>query len=386
MRIYRVVMLSKWLKLFFFSTILLLSPSLKASSFQPALKSNVQSFPRILGVDRSFAYEWWYLTAHLFQNQKKVGGLQVTLFRLSPIRKALPEDKELLLPSDASYLVTHTAFTDLNKNTFFTSEFQLKERLALTTLSEKDLDIKIPGLSISYEDKNLTIQNTFLKAKQETHITLQLNTKKGPIFHGKKGYSKKGPCNTCASHYVSFTDLQGKANLHTVTSKNKEVFEVSAWFDHEQGTNTLSEEQVGWDWFGVKLNNGYELMLFQLRDQDQKTHFKSGTLIFPDGRSKKLEPHHFKLRPSKPWTSSDTEASYPQKWRIQLNQLAAKGLPSSLLIQSEKGDQEVTSRFRGFPTYWEGTCTVFAGENNQEAIGHSYLEMTGYDEARQPRF
>ena len=39
----------------------------------------------------------------------------------------------------------------------------------------------------------------------------------------------------------------------------------SAWFDHEFGSNVLSAQQTGWDWFSLQLDDGRELMIFQLR-------------------------------------------------------------------------------------------------------------------------
>ena len=41
-----------------------------------------------------------------------------------------------------------------------------------------------------------------------------------------------------------------------------------AWFDHEWGTSQLGAGVVGWDWFGLRLADGRDLMLYRLRRAD----------------------------------------------------------------------------------------------------------------------
>ena len=54
--------------------------------------------------------------------------------------------------------------------------------------------------------------------------------------------------------------------------------------DHEWSTSALGEEQAGWDWFSIQLDDDTELMLFQLRRADGSVDgFSSGTLIAADG-------------------------------------------------------------------------------------------------------
>ena len=38
--------------------------------------------------------------------------------------------------------------------------------------------------------------------------------------------------------------------------------------DHEFGTSFLEPEQIGWDWFSLQLDDGRDLMIFQLRRAD----------------------------------------------------------------------------------------------------------------------
>ena len=36
----------------------------------------------------------------------------------------------------------------------------------------------------------------------------------------------------------------------------------TSWFDHEFGSNQLTSNQVGWDWFSLHLSDGHDLMIY----------------------------------------------------------------------------------------------------------------------------
>ena len=70
----------------------------------------------------------------------------------------------------------------------------------------------------------------------------------------------------------------------------------TAWMDHEWFTHQLDPDQRGWDWFSIQLENGTELMLFQLRRTDGSIDpFSSGTYIARDGRAVHLKRSDFTL-------------------------------------------------------------------------------------------
>ena len=41
-----------------------------------------------------------------------------------------------------------------------------------------------------------------------------------------------------------------------------------AWLDREWGSSLLDEEQAGWDWFALHLDDGTDLMVYSLRRKD----------------------------------------------------------------------------------------------------------------------
>jgi predicted secreted hydrolase len=86
-----------------------------------------------------------------------------------------------------------------------------------------------------------------------------------------------------ASYYVSFSRLAvtGEINGQAVTG--------AAWMDHEWFTHQLESSQTGWDWFSVQLDNGGDLMRFQLRRRDGGIDpDSSGAYIDKQGRARHL--------------------------------------------------------------------------------------------------
>ena len=69
---------------------------------------------------------------------------------------------------------------------------------------------------------------------------------------------------------------------------------------------------VGWDWFSLQLDDGWEVMLYLLRHQDGSVDpASSGTLIDPQGHARHLNLADFTVKPTGAWTSPHSQAKYP---------------------------------------------------------------------------
>jgi predicted secreted hydrolase len=136
--------------------------------------------------------------------------------------------------------------------------------------------------------------------------------------------------------------------------------------DHEWFTHQLEASQVGWDWFSIQLDDGRELMLFQLRTKSGGIDpYSSGTYVDTRGAAHHLTAQEFSLQPVRYWVSEKTKARYPVTWRIQVPSLAL-----TLQCDAMLDSQELT----GGNNYWEGAVKYFGS-----SAGLGYLEMTGYD-------
>jgi predicted secreted hydrolase len=147
-----------------------------------------------------------------------------------------------------------------------------------------------------------------------------------------------------------------------------------SWMDHEFGTSFLEPGQVGWDWFAIQLEDGADLMLFQMRRADGRADpNSSGTLVDGTGRTWRLGAGDFALRPGRAWTSPASGASYPVGWT-----LSVPGQGLALEVRAAVDAQELRTERSTGVTYWEGAVEVRGTRDGRPARGRGYLEMTGY--------
>jgi len=197
----------------------------------------------------------------------------------------------------------------------------------------------------------------------DVRFTLHLAPLTAPVINGENGVSQKAAGEGKASYYVSLPRLavEGTFNGAAVTGL--------AWMDHEWFTHQLDPDQRGWDWFSVQLDDGTELMLFQIRRMDGSVDpYSAGTFIARDGRATHLRRTDFTLHPEALWTSPKTGARYPVSWSIQV-----PSLHIGLRCDAAFAGQELAGEGKDSPDYWEG-AVVYSGTSG----GSGYLEMTGY--------
>ena len=145
----------------------------------------------------------------------------------------------------------------------------------------------------------------------------------------------------------------------------------NSWLDREWSSSALDEDQTGWDWFALQLQDGRDLMFYQLRDTQGRPHpFSRGKLVLPDGSAQVLLPDDVTLSPLRYWAADDG-ARYPVAWRMQV---AEQGL--DLEVRALLDDQLMNHSIR----YWEGAVAVSGSHR-----GTGYLELSGYDQAAPDR-
>jgi predicted secreted hydrolase len=206
-------------------------------------------------------------------------------------------------------------------------------------------------------------------AQANVRLDLTLTDEMGVVLHGENGYSRKGESATNASYYYSQPRLRAEGILQIAGTEHS--VGGLAWKDHEFSTSVLDENQIGWDWFSLQLEDGAALMLFQLRERDGATSAaSSGTFITPDGTPQGIANSNFEISVLHEWRSPHTQGVYPSAWRIRLD-----SPDCSLDVYPWMADQEIH-----FPavTYWEGAVRFEGTCNGSPARGNGYVELTGY--------
>jgi len=208
--------------------------------------------------------------------------------------------------------------------------------------------------------------------EEDCEINLTLAPLKSEVIHGIDGISQKGPSTGNASHYYSLCRLDTSGQI-VVGGESFEVTGLS-WMDHEFGTSFLDDEQIGWDWFSIQLEDGRDLMLFEIRRKDGSVDPRSsGTLIESDGAPIHLGHEEFSLLPLQKWQSSASGATYPIGWAVEVPRF---GLHLDVTAAVE--DQELRTPESTGVTYWEGSVTTEGRFGDKKVRGRGYLEMTGY--------
>ena len=335
-------------------------------SYRQALPGYTYHFPRDFYAHEEVRIEWWYYTGNLEDADGRRFGYQLTFFRVG-----LENDTEKINASQ--WQVGQIYFSHLTVSDLADKKFHFFERINRKGLGLAGADVD--RLHVWNEDWILTGngQSHHLSAKEAgVGLDLQLTPLKKLVIHGKDGVSQKGDQPGNASHYISYTRMQ---TLGTVFLKGKK-YEVTgtSWMDHEFSSNQLNTEQVGWDWFSVKLDNGTEIMLYLIRLKDGSVEpYSSGTLVRADGSQKHLARRDFSIEPVGEWTSPHTDAAYPAGWVIDL-----PGQKTRLKISPDLPDQELHHLRSIGSSYWEGSVSVQGTQEGQPVSGKGYAELVGY--------
>lgn len=325
------------------------------------------SFPRDLGAHPEYRTEWWYFTGNLTDETGNVYGYQLTFFRHG-LRLA-PGDARNPWSVRDLYLA-HFTVTDVTKKRFVLDERVSRTGPHLAGARADSLDVWL--LNWSARSGGTTITLNARTDRQE--VALTLTPRKPLVLQGDHGLSRKGPNRGQASYYVSYTDLATEGFVRTADSGKPIRVRGVSWFDHEFGSNQLTAEQAGWDWFSLHLSDGRDLMLYFLRRSDGTVErASSGTIVSPNGTSRHLPLSAIHADVLDHWKSPNSKAVYPGRWRIRV--------PSEqidLTVTPLLPDQELVTSASTAVTYWEGAVAGKGTSAGRPVTAEGYVELTGY--------
>jgi predicted secreted hydrolase len=326
-------------------------------------------FPRDHGPHRGFKTEWWYATGNLVDEQGHEYGFQLTFFRQGIHPGEKPVNGSRFRVNELPF--AHFAFTEVSGKSFrsfqrssrgafgeagFATPFQNHGRMAW--MEGWMLEQIGPG--------TFHLLASDASQGEGRGVDLNLTEDRPPLIHGKDGMSPKSSKPGHASHYYSLARLQASGSV-MVNGVSHHV-KGTVWFDHEWSTNQLEPDEVGWDWSGLHLSNGDDLMVFRIRDKTGLPSFRSGTLRSADGTVRALED--VEMTPESTWKSPHTGGVYPVAWNLKI---PSSGL--SLVVKAKLVDQELL--LAPF-AYWEGAVRGEGVSSGKSVTAEGYFEMTGY--------
>jgi predicted secreted hydrolase len=341
---------------------------LAGAQAQGVQRGRVLVFPRDHGAHPDTRTEWWYATGWLGQGEQPTHGFQVTFFRS---RTGLAEGNTSRFAA-RQLLFAHAAVTVLG-TAGQAGQHLHDQRITrwsgdpAAALGAAQLDggaVTLQGWSMRDTGKAWDAQ----VQGRDFALNLQLARTQPLLLQGDAGYSRKGPEEGQASHYVSEPQLATGGSL-TVQGRQVPTGAGRAWMDHEWSNDYLHPQAVGWDWIGINLFDGSALTAFVLRRADGSALWAGGSGRRAGQPAQPFGPEAVRFSPGRRWRSPSSAANYPVEWAIETpaGRYALRALMDA---------QELDGRGSTGTVYWEGLSELLDAQGRRVGLG--YLEMTGY--------
>jgi len=324
-------------------------------------------FPKDHGSHPEFRTEWWYFTGNLMDPSKKSFGYQLTFFRQGVLYQANDPSHPWAI---RDVYLAHFTLTDVASGQFWYADRASRKGPGFAGAAEGSMDVWLLNWRAKMEGNKIKLE----ARHQNMELSLVLTPRKPLVFHGQNGLSQKGPMEGQASYYFSYTDLEAKGVIKTPGSQASIRVDGISWFDHEFGSNQLTPNQVGWDWFSLHLSDGQDLMIYFLRRKDGSVEpSSSGTLVKRSGEGFHLKLADINVEVLGYWKSPKSEGRYPSRWRIKVPSAGIE-----MEIGSLVPSQELLTEGSTGVIYWEGAVAGKGTSAGRPITSEGYVELTGY--------
>ncbi len=350
--------------------------------------------------------EWWYVNSHLTTEDGGRFSIFASFFRL-----VVGEDEQNGNPLYA-YSVTWGTI-DVNNQAYLTTslvdrcapQVGLKAIESGTSQSDPLLqrairevfakdDVPLPdrllknNVFVSSQRLELDFDgNQFVKLNDGCYklklvredckvgCELFLKPEKPAIPHGDNGVVQ-GPSGEGMFYYF----IPRCAVTGTITLDNRclNIKEGRGWYDHEFGKPNSQPtfdgiaQNIAWNWISVQLENGYDVSVYDLFDNNKDGQRCGHWAIVIDPEGNWQNYSEFTFQPLKTWTSSRTFTVYPIQWQLEI---PAANL--SLSVNAEFPAQEFITIISK-PAFWEGRVTVSGDLNSKAIAGLGFVERSNF--------
>jgi predicted secreted hydrolase len=351
------------------------------AGFRPADPAHRWEFPRDHHAHPGYRNEWWYFTGALEDaaDPARRFGYQLTFFRIGLAPEA-PRLDSAWAASDG--VMAHLAITDAAAGTHVFSEVVWRAVPLLGGFPPEGDRLVAWARAPAGTGGRWTLAlegGTFrLSARDDARgvaLDLAARPAKPVALQGPNGLSRKSADEGHASLYASIPRLATEGTL-TVGGRTRSV-RGESWMDREMGSSQLAPDQVGWDWWSLRLADGRDLMLYVLRRAGGEPSWRTATLVGRDGRVRLLAPEAWSVRAIGTWTSPASGAVYPSGWEIAVPGEGVRVTATPWV----SGAENVSGLVAGL-SYWEGPVGLTGPRGERE--GEGYVELTGYTGSRLP--
>ena len=284
--------------------------------------------------------EWWYYNGHLRTESGKQYSFHYTVFLINGLM---------------SHTVVHASFNDYQTGRHYTDQHRFGGNPSTGLVNRFDFVLGDWLMKGQNGIDQLKVSNP------EFNFDLNLANTLPPVFHGNKGIISMSLAGD--SYYYSRTRM---AITGSVKTGNKtEAVKGTAWFDHQWGD--FSTGHLAYDWFSLQLDDGADIMIYNLRDTANKPTVSTVSYT-QNGITEILPNTDFTLTPGATWLSDKTGIAYPIEWTITIPKKHI-AVTTRCIIDNSEFDAKLTT----YNIYWEGAVKVKGSHT-----GLGFMELNGY--------
>ncbi|HSS65511.1 MAG TPA: lipocalin-like domain-containing protein [Gammaproteobacteria bacterium] len=343
------------------------------------------AFPEDHGPHPDHRIESWYFSGRLAAEENRQFGFHLGFFRLGVQSDAANAGRNV----NSAWTLDEIYRAELGILDLETGRFQSYEHLsraALGMAGSQTRPVRVwvydwvaEALSSSNSQPAFRLRATW---GEEVSLELELKVAKPALVPGGQPLFGSGSARNSIRGY-SLTRMVASGRLEL----GERAHEVKghAWLDRlwrgasfdqvmaslasGERTGFLTAGQIAINRFALLLENGWELLLFQMHRRDGGgVPIASGTLVYGDGSSRNLSGDELTFSEKGYWSSADG-VRYPSAWRI-----IVPGDGIDLEVSASSPDQEVRETVR----YWAGAVDVSGEAIGRPVTGHGHAALAGY--------
>ncbi len=257
--------------------------------------------------------------------------------------------------------LVHLSFADHEKGLHLASE---RPDFPLLETSSGEFDLTIGDWHMKGDGQNY--QLSF--AIGEYAVNLKADSRKAAVLHDDTGFVDLGIAGK--TYYYSRTDLDTTGSV----SVSGDALPVTGttWFDHQWGNFSIAP--IGWDWLSLNLEDGSDIMISVVWEQEDKRHIATyGTFVPRNSGPVHLPAPDIFLEPIDTWSSPNTGGIYPVSWKLRVDSLDLTLDLEAVIESSEFHISEFIPVI-----YWEGAVAASGAREGSPVSGKGFVEMVGY--------
>ncbi len=185
---------------------------------------------------------------------------------------------------------------------------------------------------------------------------------RAPMFHGDNGIISLDIAGD--SYYYTRARMAISGTI--IIGETIEKVTGISWFDHQWGDFSIGI--LSKNWLGLQLNDGTDVMIYQLRDKYNRSIRYAGS-ISQNGIAETLLETDFTLVPGGKWTSGKSNITYPVSWAIDIPK---KNI--NITIQGINKNNEFDASLTSYNIYWKGPVKVQGSHTGLGFMELNYMD------------